>query len=98
MTNTGGYKNLIVYQQAVVIFDLTDEFCKRYMTYMSNKSYRTYDQMIQASRSGKQNIVEGMGQETYLLSKQIQAAEEKFVKEGGFNENLAKKRREFRGY
>ena len=57
--NSGGYKNLIVYQNAVVIYDLTDEFCKRYMTYQTNKSYRTYDQMIQAARSGKQNIVEG---------------------------------------
>ena len=57
-TNTGGYKNLIMYQQAVVIYDLTDEFCKRYMTYQTNQSYRTYDQMIQAARSGKQNIVE----------------------------------------
>jgi four helix bundle suffix protein len=37
-------------------------------------------------------------QETYLLSKQIQAAEEKFVKEGGYNENLYNKRREFRGF
>jgi len=37
-------------------------------------------------------------QETYLLSRQIQATEEKFVQEGGFNENLAKKRREYRGF
>lgn len=37
-------------------------------------------------------------QVTYLLSKQIKAAEEKFVKEGGYNEVLYNKRREFRGY
>ena len=55
----GGYKNLIVYQEAVIIYDLNMQFCEQYMTYKTNKSYRTYDQMIQAARSGKQNIVEG---------------------------------------
>lgn len=67
MTNNkpGGYQNLIVYQQAVVIYDLTVEFCRKYLTNRSNESnltnlsYRTIDQMIQAARSGKQNIVEG---------------------------------------
>lgn len=51
----GGYQNLIVYQQAVVIYDLAIEFCGRYIS----KYSRTYDQMVQAARSGKQNIVEG---------------------------------------
>lgn len=36
--------------------------------------------------------------ESYLLDRQIKAAEVKFVKEGGYSERLAKKRREFRGY
>lgn len=49
----GGYQTLIAYQLSVVIFDLTNQFCKRYIT------GRTVDQMIQAARSGKQNIVEG---------------------------------------
>lgn len=53
-SNSGGYKNLIVYQQAVVIFDLGHEFCNLYI----NPKSRTFDQMIQAMRSGKQNIVE----------------------------------------
>lgn len=56
LTNTkkpGGYQNLILYQIAVVIFDLTNLFCKHYIR------GRTVDQMIQAARSGKQNIVEG---------------------------------------
>ena len=56
-SNKGGYKNLIVYQQAVVIYDLTDEFCKKYLESMRER--RTTEQMIQAGRSGKQNIVEG---------------------------------------
>jgi len=176
-SDKGGYKNLIVYQQAVVIYDLTDEFCKRYMTYKSNRSYRTYDQMIQASRSGKQNIVEGslekslkmnikltgvarasfgelmedyedflrtskmaiwpkddprvleirnsykmdrsnraymsyrsngesfgnlmltlLAQENYLLDQMIRSLEAKFIREGGYSENLAKKRRQYRGF
>lgn len=59
MKKPGGYQNLIVYQQAVVIYDLTVLFCKTYMTDKTNMSHRTVDQMIQAARSGKQNIVEG---------------------------------------
>lgn len=51
----GGYKNLLVYKLAVPIFDLGSEFCDRYISKFS----RTHDQMIQANRSGKQNIVEG---------------------------------------
>ena len=55
----GGYRNLQSYQSATIIYDLTIEFCNLYMSYKTNKSYRTYDQMTQAARSGKQNIVEG---------------------------------------
>ncbi len=55
-----GYEKLIVYWLAMTIYDLTAVFCQTYMSYTTNKSYtRTYDQMIQAARSGKQNIVEG---------------------------------------
>jgi len=55
-----GYEKLVVYWLACTIYDLTVEFCKTYMSYKTYKSYtRTYDQMIQAARSGKQNIVEG---------------------------------------
>ena len=48
---------MIVYQQAVIIYDLTDEFCKKYLDRFRDK--RTIEQMTQAARSGKQNIVEG---------------------------------------
>lgn len=51
----GGYKSLLVYRCAVTIFDLTTIFCERYI----DKRSRTFDQMIQAARSGKQNIAEG---------------------------------------
>lgn len=52
------YKDLKSYQGAVIIYDFTIEFVKRFHSYWSNWSYRTSDQMIQAARSGKQNIVE----------------------------------------
>lgn len=50
-----GYKYLKSYQLSLVIFDLTMEFVKRWVSAYS----RTRDQMEQASRSGKQNIAEG---------------------------------------
>ncbi|MCU0323612.1 MAG: four helix bundle protein, partial [Chitinophagaceae bacterium] len=50
----GGYKNLITYQKAEIIYDGTIYFTKRFF----NRYDRTIDQMVQAARSGKQNIVE----------------------------------------
>jgi len=168
-----GYKYLTTYIFATIIHDLTDTFCKRYI----NPKSRTFDQMEQASRSGKQNIAEGYSlqslesyikllgvsygsfkelgidyedflrqrqltiwskydikirafrdfravwktpnipntpnlpnqpenaanmlltfcqMETYLLNKQINALTIKFTKEGGFRENLFKKRLNYR--
>lgn len=51
----GGYKNLLTYQKAEIIFDGTHYFCNKYFPPRD----RTIDQMVQAARSGKQNIVEG---------------------------------------
>ncbi|RJP45890.1 MAG: four helix bundle protein [Armatimonadetes bacterium] len=61
MQQKGGYENLIVYQQGVVIYDLTILFCQKYLSDVGRglPTRRTQDQMIQAARSGKQNIVEG---------------------------------------
>ena len=50
----GGYRNLITYQKAEVIYDGTVYFTNRFF----KKYDRTIDQMVQAARSGKQNIVE----------------------------------------
>ena len=55
----GGYRTLKSYQTTTFIYDLTVEFCRTHMTYKTNPSYRTVDQMIQAARSGRQNIAEG---------------------------------------
>uniref|UniRef100_UPI0040471B37 four helix bundle suffix domain-containing protein n=2 Tax=Polaribacter sp. TaxID=1920175 RepID=UPI0040471B37 len=50
----GGYRNLITYQKSEIIYDGTIYFTKRFF----QKYDRTIDQMVQAARSGKQNIVE----------------------------------------
>jgi len=50
----GGYRNLITYQKAEIIYDGTVYFTRRFF----NKYDRTIDQMVQAARSGKQNIAE----------------------------------------
>jgi len=169
-----GYKYLKTYQLATIIYDLTVDFCEKFLSGFENR--RTREQMIQAARSGKQNIAEGyqerslkgyikltgvayasleelledyrdflrqrklgiwgkdnskirvfrefrvfwdfekspsspntpiipkdseeaanliltLGhQASFLLNKQIKSLEEKFVKEGGYTENLFKKR------
>jgi len=51
----GGYRKLLSYRKAEIVYDATVCFCSRFL----NKRDRTYDQMIQAARSGKQNIAEG---------------------------------------
>lgn len=53
--HTGNYKTLLSYQKANVIFCITYYFVEHYL----QKGDRTYDQMLQAARSGKQNIIEG---------------------------------------
>lgn len=167
-----GYKNLTTYIFATVIHDLTVIFCRRFI----DRKSRTFDQMEQAARSGKQNIAEGYSfqslesyikllgvafgslkelaidyedflrqkqltiwpkqdsrirgfrdfravwvspnlpntpnlpndpetaanmlltfcqMETYMLNNQIESLKRKFASEGGFRENLFKKRAEF---
>ena len=51
----GGYRGLLSYQKAQIVYKLTRGFCARFF----DKGDRTMGQMIQAARSGKQNIVEG---------------------------------------
>jgi four helix bundle suffix protein len=171
----GGYESLIVYQQAVLISDLNNDFCQRFLSHPQFR--RTVEQMEQADRSGKQNIVEAslekslkmnikltgvarasygelledyrdflrfrklalwgkddprikeirvmrvfpnksnktnlsnwtnspesfanlmitlISKENYLLDQLLRSLEEKFVKEGGYSENLFRKRIEYR--
>lgn len=51
----GNYRDLIAFKKAECIFDITFYFAHKYL----NKADRTIDQMIQAARSGRQNIAEG---------------------------------------
>ena len=51
----GGFRQLKSYQMAELVYDLTVAFCDRFIDPKS----RTHDQMVQAARSGKQNIAEG---------------------------------------
>lgn len=168
-----GYKKLSSFVLATVIYDLTQEFLKRWI----NPKSRNWDQIDQAARSGKQNIAEGytfqslegyiklLGvsegsfkeltsdfedflrtnklqtwekndprvrvfrsfravwvrintpntpnlpnnpeeaanllltfcqMETFLINKQINALKEKFIQQGGFRENLFKKRLDYK--
>jgi restriction system protein len=54
------YKYLLTYRYSEIIHDLTVEFCRRFIAAYGQK--RTREQMEQAARSGKQNIIEGIGQ------------------------------------
>ncbi|MBI2906034.1 MAG: four helix bundle protein [Chloroflexi bacterium] len=51
----GGYKTLLSYRKAQIVYDATVYFCGRFF----ERRDRTVDQMVQAARSGKQNIIEG---------------------------------------
>lgn len=51
----GGYRELKSFQMSEIVFDATVKFCERFVDRFS----RTTDQMVQAARSGRQNIAEG---------------------------------------
>jgi len=95
----GGYENLLSFQKARIVYDGTVRFCKRFV----EKRDRTYDQMVQAARSGKQNILEGSqasatSKETeikltnYLLDRQLRQLEQAFLKQGGLRERMTRAR------
>ena len=51
----GGYSKLVTYKLGLLIYDATAVFCEHYF----DRKDRTFDQMVQAARSGVANIVEG---------------------------------------
>lgn len=55
ITPHGGYRQLKSFQHAELVYDATVKFCDRFIDLRS----RTHDQMVQAARSGRQNIAEG---------------------------------------
>ena len=99
----GGYRKLKTFQLGQLIYDLTVRFCDRYI----DKRSRTHDQMVQAARSGLQNIAEGSqacgtskkmemkltNVAIVLLDRQLAAQAEAFKKEGGFTQRLYKIRK-----
>lgn len=51
----GGYEDLLSFRKSRIVYDGTVHFCERFL----DRRDRTVDQMVQAARSGKQNILEG---------------------------------------
>src|SRR5437773_10478078 len=51
----GDYSGLLSFRKAEIVYDITFRFCHKFLS----KGDRTVDQMIQAARSGKKNILEG---------------------------------------
>jgi len=98
----GGYRELKSFQHAELVYDCTVKFCDRFIDPRS----RTHDQMVQAARSGRQNIAEGsqasgnskkfelklIHQINYLLDQQLRQLEKAFLQEGGFTERLYRAR------
>ena len=63
----GNYQELICYKKSICVYDVTFYFAHKYL----RKGDRTIDQMIQAARSGKQNIVEGCSASTTSAEMEI---------------------------
>lgn len=63
----GDHKKWNVYRKSVIVCDVTEMFVRRYMTY----SARTAEQMRQAARSCKQNLVEGVSDKTVSIEMRI---------------------------
>jgi len=76
------YKYLLTYRYAEIIYNLNNEFCAKY----DSKLSRTYDQKIQAARSGKQNIVEAVGESDTTKKNEIKLLG---YAKGSFEELLA---------
>lgn len=55
LPKTGNYRELLSYRKAEIIYDFTFRFTRKFLRHGD----RTTDQMVQAARSGKQNILEG---------------------------------------
>jgi len=76
------YKHLLTYRYSEIIYDLNFQFCNKY----DNKISRTYDQKVQAARSGKQNIVEAVGESDTTKKNEIKLLG---YSKGSFEELLA---------
>ena len=57
LKNQTHWEGLYYYRKSVVLYQMTVAFCRRFLPARGD---RTVDQMVQAARSGKQNILEGL--------------------------------------
>lgn len=55
LPKSGNYRELLSYRKSEIIYDLTFRFCEKHL----KRGDHTIDQVVQAARSGKQNIAEG---------------------------------------
>ena len=90
----GGYRKLRGFQVAEIVYDGTRIFCDRFISKFS----RTHDLMVQAARSGRQNIAEGSmasatSKKTELKLTNVARAS---LEEGGFTERLYHARKLYR--
>ena len=67
LPNAGSYKRLKSYMKADTVYRMTYFFCSNFLS----KGDRTVDQMVQAARSGKQNIIEGCAAASTSMKTQI---------------------------
>jgi four helix bundle suffix protein len=96
----GGYRRLISFQVAELVYDVTVRFCDKYV----DRRSRTHDQMVQAARSGVQNAeiaangtLALLAVACSLLDRQLASLAVAFQREGGFTERLCRARRKARG-
>ena len=94
-------KYLLTYRYSEIIHDLTVEFTKSFLlsrlSNLSNLGNLIEKPKLPDNPQDAANFLLTLcHQETYLLDKQIKAMEEKFVEEGGFSENLLKRRLKYR--
>lgn len=77
------WEKLYFYQKTVVLYQMTYVFCRRFLPRHGD---RTVDQMIQAARSGKQNIVEGFADR--MMATHLKKKETDFTENGGIRERM----------
>jgi hypothetical protein len=87
----GNYQALLSFRKSEIVYDITYLFCRRFL---SDRD-RTVDQMIQAARSGKQNIVEGCKASGTSKEAEIRLLGD-FVLDGGLKERMTTARRKQR--
>ncbi len=87
----GGYKNLLSYQLAELILDITVLFYEKYTPF----KVRTHDQMVQSGRSGFQNIAEGSVDSGVSKKSEIKLTGI-VIEEGGITERMYRLRKEAR--